>query len=212
MKPFLNIILLVCFLFFFTKNIRAQDSQETGKMKRNCIKVGTTSLIKYYLSYEHAVAKHFSAGVMASYNTTLFPGFTGTVFTRFYFSSFDKSGWFAEAKGSYSYFAPTTYSDYDDDPKSLNNIPILHGEHQGSVDYRYAGISGGYKFVLSKQVFFECLTGIHYGKATFGSNDTYMYGPDFVNIELRQYNTHDMFYLSGPGYPFHIMLNFGFTF
>jgi hypothetical protein len=212
MKSFLNTILLVCFLFCFIKNSYAQDFPQTDKMKRNCIKIGTTSLIKYYLSYEHAVAKHFSAGVMASYNATTFTGYTGTIFTRFYFSPFDKSGWFAEAKGSYAYFEPTAYSDYYY-LNSYSTYPTLYGEHTGYVNYLYAGISGGYKIFFSKRFFFESLAGLHYGKATFGQNSIYMYPPDVPGGNIfGGYTVKDVFSFYGPAFPFHIMINFGFAF
>jgi len=217
MKVFLNSILIVCFLVCFTKNIRAQDSLQTDKMKNNCVKAGTTSLIKYFLSYEHAVDKHFSVGVMASYNATTFTGYTGTVFTRFYFSSFDKSGWFAEAKGCYAYFTTTAYSDYyyiyPNNNPDYGASPTLYGEHEEDVHYIYAGISGGYKAFLSKNIFFECLTGIHSGKATFGKQYVYTDNLAPSSIFVGEYNdVQSLFYSSGPGFPFHIMLNFGFAF
>jgi len=205
---------LVSFLFCFTKNIHAQKgfSPEMYKMKSNCVKIGTTSLIKYYLSYEHAVAKHFSAGIMASYNATTFTGYTGTVFTRFYFNEFNESGWFLEAKGSYAYYNPKAYTDshywWGSNAPYPSNLLVYTGEHKGHVNYLYAGISGGYKFFFSKHSFFECLAGLHYGKATFGKNDTYMeplpgmYGADIKTV----------FYNYGPGFPFHFMINFGFDF
>ena len=206
MKVFLNIILIVFFLSLFTNNIFAQDSLQADKMKRNHIKVGTTSFIKYHLSYEHAVAKHFSAGIMASYSATTFIGYTGTVFARYYFNPFDKSGWFLEVKGSYACFTPTAYSDrYKPRPEAA---AIYSGEHQGNVKYLYAGISGGYKVFLSKRIVFESLLGLHYGEVTFQENDKYIvispnvYGPPI----------NEAFYLTGPGFPIHIMVNFGFAF
>ena len=149
---------------------------------------------------------------MASYNATTFIGYTGSVFSRFYFSSINKSGWFLEAKGSYAYFTTKGYSDYYYD-NVYSTFPTLYNENNEDVNYIYAAASGGYKVLLSKRFSFECLTGLHFGKATFGKNYTNVYNDNPSSMFFGETaNVKDFFYESGPGFPFHIMINFGFVF
>jgi hypothetical protein len=213
MKSFLTTILLACFLFCFTKNIHAQDFSKTDKMKRNCIKIGTSfTLTKIFFSYEHAITKKISTGGIASASGGNFYGYSGMVFSRFYFNRFNKSGWFMEARGSYSHFNSIVYSDYYTKPYEESHLTFYTGRHIATIPYVSAGLSAGYKVFCSKHVFFEFMGGVHYGKATFGKDDLYISRSSLALLFGGNDVVKSVFKNSGPAFPLHFMINFGFAF
>lgn len=203
----------ITFIFFFSivHFIHAQDETKISRPKRNAIKIGITPIpTRIFFSYEYAFSKHFSLGGMASYGGTRFPGYTCNIFTRYYFTSFDQSGWFVEARGGYGHYNPYVYTaiEYPNQPYDYRDYV---GKHRADIDYWSGGISGGYKAFLNERLFFEFLAGLHYGEATYGANDNYFarYG---LAYDLGSDKVKDVFENTGPGNFFHFALNFGFAF
>lgn len=207
---FKSIIFLILFSLFST--LQAQDSINTDKFRRNAVKIGTNLLpSKLFLSYEHALTHHISAGIMASYGGVTFPGYMYTVFTRYYFGQFNRSGWFVEARGSYAHFNPYVYTGYHKSPQYSDYYREYEGRHQATIDYWNVGISGGYKIFCSARVFFEFVAGAHTGKATFGANDLLL-GNGNAPLSINDDHVQTAFDATGPGFPLHFMVQFGFMF
>jgi hypothetical protein len=211
-------MLLVCLLFCFTRNSSAQhgfspEIYKMYKMKRNCVKAGTSfTIAKLFFSYEHAFTKHISVGGMVSCSGGLFTGYSGFIFTRYYFSKFNKSGWFIEARGGYSYFNPTVFSGYYKNTINEDDDNIYYtGKHTADISYLSAGLSGGYKVFCSRNCFFDFVAGLHYGKASFGKDDLYIERSPMA-LELGTDVVKDVFQTSGPAFPWHFMVSFGVAF
>ena len=214
MKRYMKTILF-CLSFLSVIVLHAQDSVAPIKFKRNAVKFGTSfTVTNYFLSYEHAFTKQFSVGGAAAYNDGYFTGFTGTLFTRYYFKGFDQRGFFAELRGSYLHSDAYVYAGYyfDRPPSASHNSDrVYYGGHKADIDYWSMGLSGGYKIFCSKRFFFEFIGGLHFGKATFGSEDVFL-ATEWPERKFIADNVRDAFKTSGPGMPFHFMANFGFAF
>ena len=213
MKFFLKSSIFLMLLLSFHK-LHAQDSLEPIKFRRNALKFGTSlTLSKYFLSYEYALSKHVSIGGMMSYSLGNFPGYSATIFIRYYVRKFNKSGWFFEARGSYAHFTPTAYTGYTSKKRFLlsdSNV-VYQGKHKADIDYWSGGLSAGYKIFCNERVFFEFMGGLHYGKATFGRDDIYLARSRtevFFGTDLLK----EVFKNSGPGMPAHFMCTFGYGF
>jgi hypothetical protein len=215
MKFFLKSIAFI-FLFLTVHFLYAQDTVKIIKAKRNAFKIGISPIpTKIFFSYEHAFTKHISVGGMASYGGTTFDGYTCNIFTRYYFSKFNENGFFVEARGSYAHFNPYvyTYSYRGITQGASDESDIYEGRHQANIDYWSAGISGGYKVFLKEygHSFFEFIAGVHNGKATFGSNDLLL-GNGNDPINMIDDDVKVAFDKTGPGFPLHFIINFGFAF
>jgi hypothetical protein len=205
---------IACIFFFLVSLafVQAQDTLQPKKFRRNALKIGTSlTFTKLFVGYEYAATKHIGIGILGTVNGGLFCGYTGNLTARYYFLNY--SGFFIEARGGYSYFNPVAYA--DDSLRYLGGkyTKIYLGEHNASISYWSAGLSGGYRLVCSQRVFFDFLIGAHYGKASFGNSDKYFQRDNilsfgFVGSDKVQY----VFNNSGPGFPVHAMVNFGFVF
>lgn len=208
---FCNRSIAVVFFFLCVHVIHAQDTIKINKAKRNAVKLGTSLIpTKIFFSYEHAFTKHISLGGMVSYGGTTFSGYTCNIFTRYYFAKFNENGWFVEARGSYGYFNPYVYTDYDIGVVSSDENLYYTGKHRADIEYWNAGISGGYKVFCNKYTFFEFLAGLHYGKATFGEDDLLLGNGNSIGIISD--DVQEAFDKTGPGFPLHFMINFGYSF
>jgi hypothetical protein len=205
------------FLFLTVHFIYGQDNIKVNKAKRNAFKIGISPIpTKIFFSYEHAFTKHISVGGMASYGGTHFVGYTGNIFTRYYFTKFNENGFFVEARGSYGHYNSNVYTSYEQgnpvNGPDDDNI-YYFGEHKANINYWNAGISGGYKVFFHEygHCFFEFIGGVHYGKATFGANDNYLARYGFA-YELGSIDVKEVFKNTGPAFPLHFIINFGFAF
>lgn len=206
----------MAFVFFFLSVhfVQAQDSSRVNRAKRNAVKIGVSPIpTKIFFSYEHAFTKHISLGGMVSYGGTSFPGYTCNIFTRYYFTKFNEDGWFVEARGSYGHYNPYVYTDFYYPYHPYDDTRDYIGKHHADIDYWNAGISGGYKMFpkMYGRAFFEFLTGLHYGKATFGADDLLL-GNGSNAIGFVSDDAQEAFDKTGPGFPLHFMINFGFAF
>jgi hypothetical protein len=210
MKIYIKSIAFI-FLFLSVHFIHAQDTTKIIKAKRNAFKVGISPIpTKIFFSYEHAFTKHISLGGMASCGGTTFAGYTGNLFTRYYFNKFNENGLFVEARGTYGHYNADAYTYAEEG----NNDDVYYdGKHKANINYWNAGISGGYKVFFKPygHCFFEFIGGLHYGKATFGANDNYL-DESGVAYEFGTNQLHEAFYMWGPGSPLHFIMNFGFAF
>ncbi len=210
MKHYFKTVCLLT-LFLTCYSIQAQESLP-ARFKRNTLKVCILPIpARIFFSYEHAFSKHISAGAMASYGGISFTGYSYNIFTRFYFNRFNENGWFLEARAGYAHFNPDVYTSTNSGIAPDDDNIYYDGEHKANITYWSAGISGGYKIVCSKSFFFEFLTGLHAGKATFGKDDNY-FAVNGVDFEFGTNDVHNAFTTTGPGLPFHFMINAGFAF
>lgn len=204
----------IAFVFFFLLSvtfIHAQDTLQQKKIRRNAFKIGTSlTFTKLFVGYEYAVTKHIGIGILGSVNGGLFCGYTGNLTVRYYFKNY--SGFFIEARGGYSYFNPVAFSDYSTHYYGGVYGKSYQGEHYATISYWSAGLSAGYRLVCSQRVFFDFLIGVHTGQASFGSGDKYFERSN-PSYGFGMYdNVKDVFNNSGPGFPVHAMVNFGFVF
>lgn len=197
------------FLFLLVHFLYAQDTLKINRPKRNAFKIGVSAIpTKIFFSYEHAFTKHISFGGMASYGGTNFIGYTCNLFSRYYFSKFNESGWLVEARGSYGHYNPVVYTtEYN----SIYSNSHWSGEHQANIDYWNIGVSGGYKVFLQQygRTFFEFIGGLHAGNVTFGKDDNYFHSGGY---QIFTNDVQSRFNQTGPGFPLHFIINFGVAF
>lgn len=195
--------------FFLSASVFAQDSIPATKFRRNAIKIGTNLFPnKLFLSYEYALTKHVSAGLMGSISSGYYGGKTAGIYGRYYFDKYN--GWFVEGRGTYSYIDSYVYTSSHENPHE-NKHYIYDGQHKATITYLSWGISGGYRLVCTKQMFFDFLIGAHRGKATFGKDDNYLERSP-IEQGISSDSVHDVFFTTGPGNPLHFMIQFGFAF
>jgi hypothetical protein len=207
-------VAVLVFLFLTVHELHAQDSLGTNKMMRNALKLGVSGIpTKVFLSYEHAFTKHISAGGMVSYGGTNFFGYTCNIFSRYYFSKFNKKGWFVEARGSYGYYNPYVYSSYYKARVNGYGDETYYyaGKHKANIEYWNAGISGGYKVFCEERIFIELLAGFHFGTASYGTGDNYLERSSFA-LQFGSNIVEEVFNNSGPASPLHFILNIGYAF
>jgi len=204
-----RMLLLAILLCFFSK-IQAHDSIPTTTFRRNALKIGTNFIPnKLFLSYEYALTKHISAGVMGSLSMGYFGGQAGTLYGRYYFGKY--RGWFLEVRASYAACNSYVYTSYHQNPNSSERDRIYDDKHRATITYLTAGISGGYRVICTQRLFFDFLAGVHDGKATFGENDNYLERSP-IEFSFGSDRVSDVFYTTGPGNAFHFMINAGFFF
>lgn len=212
--PFHSFFKSISFLILFSlfSTLHAQDSIHTDKFRKHAVKIGVNIFPdKFFLSYEHAFTQHISAGIMGSYGGITFTGYTCTVFTRYYFEPINRGRLFVEARGSYGYFNPYVYTGWHESQIYSDYHQDYEGEHRATIDYWNAGISCGYKIFCTERVFFEFIGGAHIGKATFGADDLFL-GKGNSPFPLAIDEVQSAFNTTGPGFPLHFMVHFGFIF
>jgi hypothetical protein len=214
MENFSKSIACVFFFLLSITFIQAQDTLKSNKFKRNTLKLGIESFpVKVCFSYEHAFTKHISVGGMASWGGIIFVGSACNFFTRYYFSGFNKSGWFVEARGTYArYNVNSVYDSTYRTPYEHTHINHYTGGHAATISYISAGFGGGYKSILSKHVNVEFVTELHYGKATFGQDDLYFPRSDVAIYFGGSDDLQTIFNHTGPAFPLDLMINLGFAF
>lgn len=203
-------LLLSISLFLSVYFVRAQDSIPSVKFRRNSLKIGTNLFPnKLFISYEHALTKHISVGATGSISAGYYGGKTGCIYGRYYFAKYH--GWFLEARGSYSYIDSYMYTSYYQDPAKSDRSMLYDDRHKATITYLSGGISGGYRAMCTQRLFFDFLAGVHTGEATFGKNDNYI-SRSPIELSFGTDNAREVFYTTGPGNPFHFMIQFGFLF
>lgn len=212
--------LLIVFLVFVCSNVYAQNAPNLPVLSppflgRNDLRVGLY-LTRATIAYDRALSNRFSVGIegLRHWSGSTFTGYAGSLLGRFYFRSFDRSGFFIEEKVTYGFYNPIVYDSvysYYSTYYYSSTLGFL-GAHQADLNYFGNTLSAGFRVYMGRFIFFEFIGGIRAGKLTSGKNDRYMNRNISGIIDSDPSPVTKFYSIIGPGFPLYFNVRLGVRF
>ena len=196
-----------------TVSAGTQNNQMPVSDKRNSIRI-SWMLTKGCFSYERVLKKHLSVGGLCMLDGGFFSGAGGAVFGRFYFTHFNKSGFFLEAKSGYMrYTRENVYSSYSYTYKDGSQYALFDGGHTAHIECFSNTFSIGGNLYCNESLYFSAQMGYRMVSVSYGKDDIYYAKHHLFSQHDEPMSLHEQFEsLTMPGSNIQILFHIGVVF